>query len=142
MKPELKTGLRHVQRLTVGDAMTVPALSYAFAGFADMPAVLATAMMVGFIEWACIEALRPHLEAGEATVGTHVDVSHIAPTPSGLNISAEVELIEIRGRMLRFRVSCRDDYDPIGEGFHERMLIDRDKFAARVRAKAGRSARS
>ncbi|MGA2636178.1 thioesterase family protein [Methylocella sp.] len=78
MKPELKAGLRHVQKLQIDQSLTVPAVSPAFTGFADMPPVLATAYMVGFIERACIEALRPHLDEGERTVGTHVDVSHVA----------------------------------------------------------------
>jgi fluoroacetyl-CoA thioesterase len=136
MSPELKPGLRHVQTLRVDQSLTVPAVSKAFA-FDDMPPVFATAFMVGFIEWACIEALRPHLDAGERTVGTHVDVSHTAATPVGLTVTAEVELIAVEGRKLRFKVACHDDAGPIGEGFHERAVIDFARFMARVSAKAG-----
>jgi fluoroacetyl-CoA thioesterase len=136
MSPELKPGLRHVQTLGVDHSLTVPAVSKAFA-FEDMPPVFATAFMVGFIEWACIEALRPYLDADERTVGTHVDVSHTAATPVGMTVTAEIELIAIEGRKFRFKVACRDDAGPIGEGFHERAVIDLARFMARVAAKAG-----
>src|SRR5437868_13465369 len=123
MSPELKPGLRHVQSLLVDRSLTVPAVSKAFA-FDDMPPVFATAFMVAFIEWACIEARRPYLDAGERTVGTHVDVSHTAATPVGLTVTVEVELVAVQGRKLRFKITCRDDAGPIGEGFHERAVID------------------
>ena len=136
MSPDLKPGLRHVQSLRVDQSLTVPAVSKAFA-FEDMPPVFATAFMVGFIEWACIEALRPYLDAGERTVGIHVDVSHTAATPVGLTVTAEVELVAVEGRKLRFRIACCDDAGPIGEGFHERAIIDVAHFMARVSAKVG-----
>ncbi|SPE35731.1 Fluoroacetyl-CoA thioesterase [Burkholderiales bacterium] len=139
MSPELQPGLRHVQRIRVSESLTVPALSHAFASFDDMPAVFATALMVGFIEWACLEALRPYLDPGEHTVGTHIDVSHVAATPVGMMATAEVELIEIHGRKLRFKVSCRDELDLIGEGFHERFVIDGATFAARLAAKSAKT---
>lgn len=132
---DLQPGLRHTQAVTVGEALTVPAVSAAFTGFADMPAVFATAFMVGFAEWACIEALRPYLAAHQRTVGTHVDMSHTAATPMGMQVIAEVELIAVEGRRLRFRVECRDEAEVIGTGFHERAVIDLPKFAARVEAK-------
>jgi len=138
MRPDLKPGLQHIQHIRVGEPLTVPALSYAFASFVDMPAVFATAMMVAFIEWACLEALRPYLDEGENTVGTHMDVSHVAATPIGMTVTAQVELVQIQGRKLRFKVSCRDDVDLIGEGFHERFIIEGAKFAVRVAAKAAR----
>jgi len=136
MKADLKPGLRHVQTLEVGQDLLVPSLAHVFASFSDMPPVLATAYLIAFLEWACIEALAPYLEAGERTVGTHVDVSHIAATPAGMPITAEVELLAIQGRKLRFKVVCRDARERIGEGFHERALIDAAKFSARVAAKA------
>lgn len=138
MNPQLRPGLRHVQTLRVDESLTVPGLSRAFSSFSDMPPVFATAFMVGFIEWACIEALRPYLAPNERTVGTHVDVSHVAATPAGMTVIAEVELIEVQGRRLRFKVRCRDDGELIGEGFHERALIDGLKFLARVEQKRAR----
>jgi fluoroacetyl-CoA thioesterase len=128
-------GTTHMQTLKVDESLVVPAVSEHFTGFADMPPVFATAFMVGFIEWACIEAIRPHLEPGEHTVGTHVNVSHMAATPVGMNVTAFVELIAAEGRKLTFRVTCRDDKDIIGEGTHERAVINPEKFMARVNAK-------
>jgi len=140
MSPDLQPGLRHVQRLAVGQHMLVPALAGSFASFTDMPPVLATAILVGFLEWACIEALRPYMGEGEHTVGTHIDVSHVAATPAGMTITAEVQLLEIQGRKLRFAVRCHDDRELISAGFHERAVIEDAKFGARVAAKAAQAA--
>ena len=132
---QLKPGLRHTQTLRVDAGLTVPAVSPAFTGFTDMPPVFATAFLVGFVEWTCVEALRPYLPAGARTVGVHVDLSHIAATPVGMQVSAEVELIAVQGRQLRFRVLCRDDADLICEGHHERALVDFERFMARMQSK-------
>src|SRR5262245_26772993 len=115
-------GTTHMQTLRVDDTLIVPAVSGHFTGFSDMPPVFATAFMVGFIEWACIEAIRPYLEPGEHTVGTHVNVSHTAATPVGMNVTAFVELVAVEGRKLTFRVTCRDEAGGIGEGTHERVV--------------------
>jgi len=139
MKAELNAGLRHTLSVRVERSLTVPEVSSAFAGFADMPPVFATAYMVGFIEWTCIEMLRPFLDADERTVGTHVDVSHVAATPVGMTITAEVELVAVEGRKLRFKVKCSDDAGPIGEGFHERAVIDQTKFMQRLAEKAAKA---
>lgn len=128
-------GTKHMQTLKVDETLLVPAVSEHFTGFRDMPPVFATAFMVGFIEWACIEAIRPLLEPGEHSVGTHVNVSHMAATPAGMNVTAFVELIAQEGRKLTFRVTCRDETDIIGEGTHERVVINPEKFMARVAAK-------
>jgi fluoroacetyl-CoA thioesterase len=124
-----------MQTLKVDETLLVPAVSEHFTGFRDMPPVFATAYMVGFIEWACIEAIRPLLEPGEHSVGTHVNVSHMAATPAGMNVTAFVELVAAEGRKLTFRVTCRDEKDIIGEGTHERAVINPEKFMARVAAK-------
>src|SRR6185503_14938820 len=134
-RPGLRPGLRFSQSIPVDESLTVPAVSRRFTGFADMPPVFATAFMVGFMEWTCIEALRPYLAPGEHTVGTHVDMSHMAATPAGLTVTAEVELIAVEGRKLRFRVALRDEREPIGEGFHERSIIRTESFLRRVKAK-------
>jgi fluoroacetyl-CoA thioesterase len=138
---DLRPGLRHAQAIIVSDALTVPAVSVAFTGFADMPPVFATTFMVGFVEWTCIEALRPYLAVHQRTVGTHVDLSHIAATPVGMEVTAEVELVAVEGRRLRFRVECRDSAEVIGRGFHERAIIDGDKFVERVRRKGEENVR-
>ena len=131
----LKPGLRHTQTLLIDAGLTVPAVSRAFTGFADMPPVFATAFLVGFVEWTCVEALRPYLPAGARTVGVHVDLSHSAATPVGMRVSAEVELVVVQGRQLRFHVLCRDEADLICEGHHERALVDFERFMARLQSK-------
>jgi fluoroacetyl-CoA thioesterase len=128
----LAVGLTHSQNLTVDQSLTVPAVSRSFAGFQDMPPVFATAFMVGFVEDTCVAALKPFLREGERTVGTHVDLGHTAATPIGRRVTCKVELVELEGKRLKFRVECRDDKGPIGEGFHERFIIDLAKFLARL----------
>jgi fluoroacetyl-CoA thioesterase len=129
-------GLRHSVTLRVTPEVTVPALPDTLGSLADMPPVFATAYMVAFIEATCIAALKPHLAPGQHSVGTRIDVSHLAATPVGMNVTAEVELVSAEGRKLCFKVRCRDDREVIGEGFHERFVIDLAKFMARVEAKA------
>lgn len=92
--------------------------------------------MVAFVEWTCIEALRPYLDEGERTVGTHVDMSHLAATPVGMKVVATVELVAVEGRKLRFKVECRDEEDVIGAGFHERAIIDVARFMNKMSKKA------
>jgi fluoroacetyl-CoA thioesterase len=133
--PLLKVGLKHVQTVRVELAMTVTAMAGLYGGFAGMPPVFATAFMVAFLEWTCLEALQPYLEDGQTTVGTHISVSQVAPPPVGLAVTAEVELTRIEGRRLRFRVARRDGAGPIGEGIHERTIIDHHGFLARAAAK-------
>jgi fluoroacetyl-CoA thioesterase len=129
-------GITHTLSLKVDDRLLVTAFAPQFSAFAHLPPVFATAFMVGFMEWACIEALKPYLPDGENTVGTHVYLSHVAPTPLGMTVTAQVELVEVKGRTLRFRVDCYDDCDLIGSGFHERTVIDTERFMAKVRKKA------
>ena len=131
-----KPGLSHSRSLVVDRSVTVPALPPLLGDLADMPPVLATACMVAFVETTCIEALAPFLETGQKTVGTHVDLSHLAATPIGMKVTAEVELIAVEGRKLRFKVECRDEKEIIGAGFHERFIVDAAKFMARVEKKA------
>ena len=134
----LQPGLRHTLTLPVDSSLIVPAVSETFSGFRDMPPVFATAFMVGYIEWACIEALRPHLAPGERTVGTHINVSHIAATTVGMNVVAEIELVAVEGRKLQFEVECRDDAEIIGAGTHERVVIDLARFLTRMDEKAAK----
>ena len=131
-----QVGLTHSEDMVVEARHTVPQVAPDWPGFTDMPPAFATAMMIGFIENTCIQGLRPHLSAGQRTVGTHVDVSHIAATPAGMTVTATVELIETDGRSLHFKVSCRDDAGPIGEGTHRRAIIDAERFTQRLAVKA------
>jgi fluoroacetyl-CoA thioesterase len=131
----LKPGLRFEQTLLIDERLTVPFVSDAFTGFADMPPVFATAFLVGFVEWTCVEALRPYLGAGQRTVGVHVDLSHSAATPIGMKVTAEVELMLINERWLRFKVACRDEVEVICTGQHDRVIIDSARFLARIEKK-------
>lgn len=129
---ELSAGLTYSLTIKVTDDLTVPSVSPVYTGFADMPPVFATAYMVGFVEWTCIEALRPYLEPDQGTVGTHIDISHVGASPVGSKVTAEIELLAINKRKLRFKVTCRDEAGLIGEGFHERAIIKSDTFMAGV----------
>jgi fluoroacetyl-CoA thioesterase len=134
---DLQPGLRHSATLTVAEAVAVPAQARLFAPGTEMPPVFATAQMIAFVEWTCVAALAPYLGAHQRTVGTLVDMTHTAATPIGMTVTADVELIEIRDRTLRFKVACHDEKDPIGAGFHERTLIDHARFMARLARKQG-----
>jgi fluoroacetyl-CoA thioesterase len=124
----LPVGLRHSEQQRVTPHQLVPSVDSSWPGFADMPPVFATAMMIGFIEQTCINAVRPYLTEGQHTVGVRIDVSHVAPTPVGALVTAEVELIAVEGRTLTFKVRCRDEVGLIGEGVHRRAIIDVQTF--------------
>jgi fluoroacetyl-CoA thioesterase len=131
----IKPGPRHSATIRVSEQLAVPASGRLLGGTAEMPPVFATANMIGFVEWTCVAALAPYLAPHQRTVGTRVEISHSAATPIGMAVTADVELVEIDGRRLRFKVSCRDEAEPIGEGFHERMIVDHDRFMARLARK-------
>lgn len=97
--------------------------------------VFATPMMVALIEQTCLESVAPHLEPGQGTVGTHVDVSHCAATPVGMRVWCDSELVEIDRRRLVFAVRACDECGLIGEGRHERFVIDNAKFQTKIDAK-------
>jgi fluoroacetyl-CoA thioesterase len=132
---DLKPGLRHSATIRVTDALAVPASGHLLGASVEMPPVFATAQMIAFVEWTCVAALAPCLAPHQRTVGTRVEMTHTAATPIGMQVAAEIELIEIDGRRLRFKVSCRDEFEPIGDGFHERTIIDHDRFMARLARK-------
>ncbi len=100
--------------------------------------VFATPVMIGLMENAALSAVDLHLPKGYATVGTHLDVKHLAATPMGMKVYAVGELIEIDGRRLVFKVEAYDEEEKIGEGRHERYIINLDKFMDRVNDKGKR----
>ena len=132
---DLKPGLRHARTIAVTEALTVSASGRLFDGDADMPPVFATANMIALVEWTCVEALAPYIAPDQRTVGTHIDINHVAATPIGMIVTAEVELLAVEGRRLRFKVHCRDETDTIGDGLHERVVIDHARFMARLAQK-------
>jgi predicted thioesterase len=98
----------------------------------DSPSPLA--QMVGLIEWACIQGINPHISwPWEQTVGTHIDVSHIAATPLGLDVALRVKLLEVDWRRFLFEVEVRDDVESVSRGKHERFIIDKAKFDTKVK---------
>ena len=90
--------------------------------------VYATISMIGLMEKTCLESVLPYLEPGQDTVGTHVNVSHAKATPVGMKVWCESELIEMDRRRLVFRVAAYDEAGLIGEGTHERFIIDKERF--------------
>jgi fluoroacetyl-CoA thioesterase len=136
MKESLKPGIKYEHKFVVPPSKTVPSLYPESEEFLAMPEVFATGFMVGFLEWACIMAVKPHIDwPTEQSVGTHIDVSHEAATPPGLEVTANVELIAVDGRKLTFKVEAHDDVDLISRGRHERFIINKDKFDARMKEK-------
>ena len=113
----------------------VPALFADRNAFPEMPVVFATAKMVGLMEWACVEQLRPYYEEGEGSLGVHVDVDHTAPTLPGQVVTVETEVEEVDGRFIWFRVTAHDGIDQIGTGRHRRAVIRNEKFNDRLDAK-------
>lgn len=139
MKDTLRPGIEHAFTYTVTDEKTVPGLFPEASDFQVMPKVFATGFMVGLFEWVCIQALQPHLDwPAEQTVGTRVDVSHLAATPPGLDVTVTVKLVEVDRRRLVFAIEAHDDVDLISKGTHERFVIDKVTFDANLEKKKRR----
>ncbi|HKA38299.1 MAG TPA: thioesterase family protein [Burkholderiales bacterium] len=139
MKDTLKPGLTHQFKFKIPPSKTVPHLYPESQMFREMPEVLATGYMVGLVEWACIDALREHLDwPREQSLGTQVSLSHLAATPPGLTVTVDVRLDRVEGRKLSFSIAAHDGMDKITEGTHERVVIDSARFSAKVGEKAQR----
>jgi fluoroacetyl-CoA thioesterase len=136
MKPSLKVGLKHRFAYKVPMNKTVPYTYPEAPEIASMPKVFATGNMIVLMEWTCTQLIAPHLDAGEGSLGTYVDVSHLAATPPGFTVTVDVECTKVEGRKLEFKVSAHDGVDVIGEGQHQRAVVAWDKFAAKVADKA------
>ncbi len=101
-----------------------------------MPEVFATGYMVGLIEWTCIQAVNPHIDWPlEQTVGTHINVSHSAATPPGMQVRVKVRLTQVEGRRLVFEIEAHDELDTISKGIHERYVINAEKFGMKAAEK-------
>ena len=136
MKESLAPGLSFEFNFRVPANKTVPHLYPEAPEFQLMPRVLATGFMVGLFEWACIQALNPHLDwPREQTVGIGINVSHVAATPPCLTVTVTGKLEKMEGRKLSFRLTAHDGVDKISEGTHDRFVIDAAKFTAKVAAK-------
>ena len=126
----LQTGIKGYQEETVVEGKLA---SNVGSGLVN---VYATAMMIALIEKAAVLSVEPYLESGQGTVGTLVNVSHCSATPLGMKVHAETELIEIDRRRLVFKVAAYDECGLIGEGLHERFIIDMKKFQDKTDSKA------
>ena len=100
-----------------------------------LPPVFATPMMVRAMENAALNAIREYLEPGESAVGTVVNVRHLAATPVGHQVTAEAEVTKVDGRRIEFKVSAHDEAEAIGEGTHERMVVDLARLGKRLKDK-------
>lgn len=138
MKKALEPGHRHSFTFKVGPEQTVPALLPQSPIFSGMPRVLATGFYVGLIEWACMEALDPFLEAGEGSVGTMINVTHTSPTLPGMEVAIDVTCVAVDGRRTVWEVEARDEKDPIGRGTHERFTVKWERFKKGLEEKASK----
>jgi fluoroacetyl-CoA thioesterase len=138
MKASLKPGLKHRFSYVVPEEKTVPHLYAESAEMQEMPDVFATGFLVGLMEWTCVQLLAPHLDAGEGSLGVHIDVSHKSATPPGMTVTVDAECIEVRGPRAKFALRAHDGIDEIGSGTHERFIVSWDRFNRGVAAKLAR----
>jgi fluoroacetyl-CoA thioesterase len=136
MKASLKPGLTHQLKFRVTDRQTVPNFYPESPMFSSMPAVFATGYMVGLFEWCCTELLNDHLDPDEGSLGIHVNFSHLAATPPGLTVTVDCEVTKVDGKRVSFHVRGHDGVEPIGEGDHERAVVNYAKFNERAAQKA------
>ncbi len=122
-------GLTGSAQLVVGAEHTAP-----FVGSGRI-AVLATPVMINVIEAAALEAVEHLLPAGHQSLGIHLDVSHVAATPVGLQVIAAAEVVRVEGRTITFRVEARDPFETIGGGTHQRVVVSVARFDQRVQRK-------
>jgi fluoroacetyl-CoA thioesterase len=126
---QIVPGLTGTAEIVVGPEHTAP-----FVGSGRI-AVLATPVMINVIEAAALAAVEHLLPAGYQSLGLRLDISHTAATPVGLRVIATAEVTQIEGRTISFRVTARDEFEPIGGGSHERVVVSVARFDERVRRK-------
>ena len=131
---EIEPGLRASTEILVGTRDTAHHVG------SGKIKVLATPVMVMLLEEAALNAVEGFLPSGYQTVGTHLDISHIAATPVGMRVRACAEVTQVSGRKLTFRVWAEDEVEKIGEGTHERIVVEVERFDKRARAKIDTSA--
>lgn len=129
MQNELKAGIKGRTDITVDSRVSATA---AASGELE---VYATPMMIALMEQTADQSVREYLPEGSATVGTRVDIRHISATPMGMQVHAVSELVEVDGRRLVFHVEAHDEAGIIGEGTHERFIVDKTKFMDKTNGK-------
>jgi fluoroacetyl-CoA thioesterase len=128
----LRPGLTGSAELKVAVEHTAPSIG------SGLVPVLATPVMINVIEAAALSAVEHLLPAGHQSLGIHLDVRHFAATPIGMRVRATAELVAVDGRTLTFRIEARDDKEPIGDGSHQRVVVNVARFDARVQKKLER----
>ena len=126
---KLKPGLEGHAEIVVGEQHTAPRIG------SGRVAVLATPVMINLMEAAALDAVENLIPAGNQSLGTKLNVSHIAATPVGMRARATARLLSVNGRTLEFRVEAHDERDMIGEGAHTRLVVNVERFDQRVQAK-------
>src|SRR5947209_14491155 len=133
MKSIPRIGMTGEQTIVVGASNRI--------SFADarMPAVLATPWLIAHLEYAARDAIAPCLEDGERSVGTFVEVEHLAPAPEGFTVRCRARVIHVDGPVVTFQVEAHDGLEAIARGIHRRRVIDVDRFARRLARKRAQS---
>lgn len=126
----LEPGLVNEIQMTVEESDTAR-----YSGGESLPPVLATPRMISYMERTAHQAVLPYLSENQTTVGTSVNIRHLGATPAGMQVRFRAELIEVDRRRLRFKVEAWDAVEKIGEGEHERFIIDKDRFNERLSQK-------
>ena len=132
MADDLQAGMTFEKTMVVTEALSAKHLA------GEGVAVFSTPELVRFVEICALEGVRPFLKNGQETVGTRVDIRHLAATPVGMRVSAQCTLVEVDRRRLAFTFEVSDELDKIGEGTHERFIIDREKQQQRLQEKLAR----
>lgn len=125
----LETGIKGEQKVEVVYENTATAVG---SGVLE---VFATPCMIALMEKTACDSVLPYLEEGNGTVGTEVNVKHLSATPIGMTVRCESELVEVDGRRLIFKVAAFDDAGLIGEGMHERFIVNNEKFQSKTNRK-------
>ncbi|APV48707.1 thioesterase [Betaproteobacteria bacterium GR16-43] len=125
----LPAGLTGTAELLVGEQHTAPRIG------SGRIRVLATPVMINLIEAAALAAVEQSLPEHHQSLGTHLDVTHVAATPVGMKVRATAEVLKVEGRTIYFKVRCDDERELIGEGTHERVVVNVERFDQRVQAK-------
>ncbi len=132
MAEHLEVGATYDKGMVVTEAQAAKHLAAQGLG------VLSTPELVRFVEICALEGVRPFLREDQDTVGTRVDIRHLAATPVGMTVTARCALIEIDRRLLRFTFEVHDQLDKVAEGAHDRFIVDRDRQEQRLREKLAR----
>jgi fluoroacetyl-CoA thioesterase len=126
---EIAPGLQGTVELLVAEEHTAPSIG------SGKVRVLATPVMINLFEAAALKAIEHLLQPGYQSLGTHLDVHHVAATPVGMRVRAVAEVTKVNGRTVTFKLSASDQTDQIGHGTHERVVVNVAKFDARVQKK-------